>query len=331
MVPGTSASRAAAPVAGAAVGFLGVLPRPVSAVASSRSVVQKAEVVAGCPRFFRARALGRRFDGVSAAGGDVAQSSARDVVPDDCPPGPDHRGHELDFRRRLVLLLKRQGPGEPRRIPPAQVVVNHIGYHFERCGVLHFAAVLAAMVADQVGAVPEPLTEYFQARGPVFRLNPKGQDSHYGVDQRLQVLDAGGTGDVKIVAFRDVRPHAESIPGVELLENPGSHPHFSLKQIPHLHQFEVGDGGSLPDQDPTFQNREVRQATRNSFARAMITWAIDGDGDGARVRSKYVPGVASSAGSGSPAGVRPSQAEGDPAATAATRIPVRTPAGGPYR
>ena len=35
----------------------------------------------------------------------------------------------------------------------------------------HFAAVLAAVVADQVGTVPEPLTEYLQARGPVFRLD----------------------------------------------------------------------------------------------------------------------------------------------------------------
>ena len=164
---------------------------------------------------------------MSAASGDVAQSSARDVVPDDRPLGPDHRGHELDYRRSLVLLLKRQGPGESRRRPPAQVVVNHAGHHFNRRGVPHFAAVLAAVVADQVGAVPEPLMEYLQARGPVFRLDPKGQDSHYGIDQRLQVLDEGVTGDVWIAVFCDVRPHAESTHGVELLEDPGSHPHFS--------------------------------------------------------------------------------------------------------
>ena len=42
---------------------------------------------------------------------------------------------------------------------------------FNRRRVLHFAAVLAAVVVDQVGAVPEPLTGYLQARGPVFRLD----------------------------------------------------------------------------------------------------------------------------------------------------------------
>ena len=226
MVPGAPASRAAAPVAGAAVGFLGVLPRAVAAGATTRSVVQKTEIVAGCPKYFRARALRRRFDGVGAASGDVAQSSARDVTPDDHPLGPDHWGHEFDLRWRLVLLLKRQGPGEPRRRPPAQVVVNHVGHHFERPGVLHFSAVLAAVVADQVGAISEPLAEYLQACGPVFRLDPKGQESHYGIDERLQVLDEGGPGEVWVVAFRDVRPHAESAHGVELLEDPGRHPHF---------------------------------------------------------------------------------------------------------
>ena len=99
------------------------------------------------------------------------QSPARDVVPDDRLLGPDYRGREVDLRRRLVLLLNRQGPGEPRRIPPAQVVVNHVSHHFDRRRVLRFAAVLAAVVADQVGAVPEPLTEYLQARGPIFRLD----------------------------------------------------------------------------------------------------------------------------------------------------------------
>ena len=108
---------------------------------------------------------------MGAASGDVVQSFARDVVPDDRPLGPDYRGRKVDFRRRLVLLLNRQGPGEPRRRPPAQVVVNHVGHHFDRRRVLHFAAVLAAVVADQVGAVPEPLTEYLQARGLVFRLD----------------------------------------------------------------------------------------------------------------------------------------------------------------
>ena len=112
---------------------------------------------------------------MGAASGDVVQSSARDVVPDDRPLGPDYRGREVDSRRRLVLLLNRQGPGEPRRRPPAQVVVNHVGHHFDLCRVLHFAAVLAVVVADQVGAVPESLTEYLQARGPVFRLDFKGQ------------------------------------------------------------------------------------------------------------------------------------------------------------
>ena len=106
------------------------------------------------------------------------QSPARDVVPDDRSLGPDYRGREVDFRRRLVLLLNRQGPGEPRRIPPAQVVVNHVGHHVDRRRVLHFAEVLAAVVADQVGAVPEPLTEYLQARGPVFRLDLR--DRHDG-------------------------------------------------------------------------------------------------------------------------------------------------------
>ena len=105
---------------------------------------------------------------MGAVSGDVVQSSAGDVVPDDRPPGPDHRGHELDFRGRLVLLRKRQGPGEPRRRPPAQVVVNHVDHHSEGRGALHFATVLAAVVADQVGAVPQPFTEYLQARGPVF-------------------------------------------------------------------------------------------------------------------------------------------------------------------
>ena len=164
---------------------------------------------------------------MGTASGDVAQSSVRNLVPDDRPPGPDHRGHELDLRRRLVLLLKRQGPGEPRRRPPAQVVVNHVGHYFERREVLNFAAVLAAVVADKsVGAVPEPLTEYLQARDLVFRLDPKEQDSHYDIDQRLQMFDEGGTGDVWIVALRGVRPHAESTQGVELLEDPGNYPHF---------------------------------------------------------------------------------------------------------
>ena len=172
------------------------------------------------------RALGRRFDGADAASDDVAQSSARDVVPDDRPLGPDHRGHGLDFRRRLVLLLKRQGPGEPCRRSPAQVIVNHVGHHFEHRGVLHCASVLVAVVADQVSVVPETVTEYLQARGPVFRLDPKGHNSHCGIDQRLQVLDEGGTGDAWMVVFRNVRPHAESAHGVELLEDPGSHPHF---------------------------------------------------------------------------------------------------------
>ena len=106
------------------------------------------------------------------------QSPARDVVPDDRSLGPDYRGREVDFRWRLVLLLNRQGPGEPCRIPPAQVVVNHVGHHVDRRRVLHFAAVLAVVVADQVGAVPEPLTEYLQARGPVFRLDLR--DRHDG-------------------------------------------------------------------------------------------------------------------------------------------------------
>ena len=137
----------------------------------SSPVCDFAVVVADCPGFFRARALGRRFYGVGAASGDVVQSSTRDVAPDDRSLGPDYRGREVDFRRRLVLLLNRQGPGEPRRRPPTQVVVNHVGHHFDRRRVLHFAAVLAAVVADQVGAVPKPLTEYLQARGPVVRLD----------------------------------------------------------------------------------------------------------------------------------------------------------------
>ena len=107
---------------------------------------------------------------MGAASGDVVQPSARDVVPDDRPLGPDCRGREVNFRRRLVLLLKRRGPGEPRRRPPVQVFVNHVGHHFDRRRVLRFGAVLTAVVADQVGVVPEPLTEYLQARGPAFRL-----------------------------------------------------------------------------------------------------------------------------------------------------------------
>ena len=63
-----------------------------------------------------------------------------------------------------MLLLNRQGPGESRRIPPAQVVVNHVGHHFDSRRVLHFAAVLAAVVADQVGAVPEPLAKWSISR-----------------------------------------------------------------------------------------------------------------------------------------------------------------------
>ena len=53
-----------------------------------------------------------------------------------------------------MLLLNRQGPGERRRRPSTQVVVNPVGHHFDRRRVLHFAAVLAAVIADQVGAVP---------------------------------------------------------------------------------------------------------------------------------------------------------------------------------
>ena len=108
---------------------------------------------------------------MSAASGDVVPSSARGVVPDDRSLGSDYQRREVDFRRRLVLLLNSQGPREPRRRPPAQVVVNHVGHHFDRRRVLRFAAVLAAVVADHVGAVPEPLTESVQARGPVFRLD----------------------------------------------------------------------------------------------------------------------------------------------------------------
>ena len=70
----------------------------------SSPVCNFAVVVAGCPVFFRARAFGRRFDGVGAASGDVVQSSTRDVVPDDRSLGPDFRGREIDFRGRLVLL-----------------------------------------------------------------------------------------------------------------------------------------------------------------------------------------------------------------------------------
>ena len=76
------------------------------------------------------------------------QPFARDVVPDDRALGLDYRGREVDFWRRLVLLLNRQGPGEPRRRPPAQVVVNHVGSYFDRRRVLCFAAVLAVVVAD---------------------------------------------------------------------------------------------------------------------------------------------------------------------------------------
>ena len=70
----------------------------------SSPVCNFAIVVADCPGFFRVRALGRRFDGVGAASGDVVQSSTRDVVPDDRLLGPDYRGREVDFRLRLVLL-----------------------------------------------------------------------------------------------------------------------------------------------------------------------------------------------------------------------------------
>ena len=96
----------------------------------SSPVCNFAVVVAGCPAFFRAKAFGRRFDGVGAASGDVVQSSTRDVVPDDRSLGPDFRGRGIDFRGRLVLLLNRQGPGEPRRRPPTQVIVNHVCHHF---------------------------------------------------------------------------------------------------------------------------------------------------------------------------------------------------------
>ena len=43
---------------------------------------------------------------MGAASGDVVQSSDRDIVLDARPLGPDYRGHEVDFRRRLVLLLR---------------------------------------------------------------------------------------------------------------------------------------------------------------------------------------------------------------------------------
>ena len=75
---------------------------------------KKTVVVSGCPGFFRVRALGRRFDGLGAASENVVQSSSRDVVSDDYQLWPDYRGREVDFRRRLVLLLNCQGPGEPR-------------------------------------------------------------------------------------------------------------------------------------------------------------------------------------------------------------------------
>ena len=124
---------------------------------------------------------------MGAASKDVDQSSARNVVPDDYPLGPDYRGREVNFRRRLVLLLKRQGPGVPRRIPPAQAVVNHVGHYFDRRRVLHSAAVLAAVVTGQVGAVPKPLTKYLQVRSPVFRLDFKGQ-TRWGSSKRERPL-----------------------------------------------------------------------------------------------------------------------------------------------
>ena len=35
----------------------------------------------------------------------------------------------------------------------------------------------------KVGQLRMPTSCVLQARGPVFRLDPKGQDSHYGIDQ----------------------------------------------------------------------------------------------------------------------------------------------------
>ena len=42
------------------------------------------------------------------------QSPARDVVPDDLSLGLDYRGREVDFRRRLVLLLNHAEYPRPR-------------------------------------------------------------------------------------------------------------------------------------------------------------------------------------------------------------------------
>ena len=80
--------------------------------------------------------------------------------------------------------------------------------------------------------------------------------------------------------------------------------------------------GRSPIRIQHFRIGRLRQAARDFFARALVTRVMDGNGDGVeptRVRSKDVPGVASLAGSGSPAGVRPSPAKGNPAPAAATR------------
>ena len=64
--------------------------------------------------------------------------------------------------------------------------------------------------------------------------------------------------------------------------------------------------GCSPIRIHHFRIGRLRQAAKDSFARALVTWAMDGDGDGAEpTRYIYdVLGVASAAGSGSLADVR---------------------------
>ena len=92
--------------------------------------------------------------------------------------------------------------------------------------------------------------------------------------------------------------------------------------------------GRSPIRIEHFRIGWLRQAAKDSFTRALVTWAMARDGDGAEpthVRSRYVLSVASSAGSGSLADVHPSPAEGDPPPPPPCGLHVLTPAGGPCR
>ena len=142
------------------------------------------------------------------------------------------------------------------------------------------------MVADQVGAVSEPLAEYLQACGPVFRLDPKGQESQYGIDEPLQVLDevvrvkCGSSPSAMYDRTRNpLMALSCSMTPVVTRTFPRSRDCISII-------LRLATVGRSPIRIQHLRIGRLRQAARDSFAQALVTWAMDGKGDGARVWSK---------------------------------------------